>query len=686
MIAMYTRMRCVLAVSRSKSRSALAWVALFLFLCASAASATEWEWKTPIPQGNTLRAIAHGGDSYVAVAKGGTILISDDGASWSLARAGGPDEALYAVAYGNGAFVAVGEGGAVLRSTDGRTWTPATSATTTTLRTIAYGNAGFVACGDLTLVTSTDGLGWTAIDAGVPPGIFGPSFQNVAFGNDQYVVWEDVDPITATSPAEVLISSDTVQWTRVPLGPFPGHDSNPLFHRGLVFANGAFVALTTSVSGISMSLASNDGTNWSAGASPTYEGNLVYFKGGAFAATAGRYVALANLSDPPPPLDAFPIELSSSDGLAWSVEGLIDRIPVARLSFANSLVFGMPEAGGGLYVETDALNWTARIPASPAWFLSSLGEIEGTIIAAGHGPLNGSENVGTGTGPMLIASVDRGATWTRALQSDGDVWGGSFNDLAHGTTHLVAVGSELATNFVSRPIVYSSVDGQVWLRADLSGAGDLTALTGIAYGAGLFVATGTTNTSAAEVLVSDDDGISWQPQVTNLDQQLGRIVFADGTFAAISSGFSTSVYFSQDAINWSDRPTGTAANYLLDLAYHGGIYVALGTSFIFPTGSVSTLSISTDGVTWEMLASAPTKLVSVSSAQDGFIAAGSDGRVFKSSDARTWSSTWSGSGEPLTTSIELVDGRVAVATSKGGVLMETGDAIFSDGFDVVARR
>lgn len=689
MMVVYTRMRRVLVGSRSKSRFALAWAALFLFACATTVSATEWEWKTPTPQGNTLQAIAHGGDSYVAVADAGTILISDDGASWSVTRAGGPDQALYAIAYGNGVFVAVGEGGAVLRSTDGRTWMQVTSATTTTLRRIAYGSAGFVACGGLTLVTSTDGLDWTAIDHGVPPGIFGPSFQNVAFGNDQYVVWEDVDPIAPTSPAEVLTSSDAMHWTRMPLGPFPGHDSNPLFHRGLVFANGAFVALVTSVSGISMSLASNDGTNWSAGASPTYESNLVYFKSGAFDATAGRYVALANLNDPPPFLDAFPIQLSSSDGLAWSVDGVIDRIPLARLSTANGFVFGMPDAGGGLYAKTDALNWIARSPASPAWLLSSLGEIEGAIVAAGHGPLSGPEMAGTGSGPMLIASVDQGTTWTRALQSSssGDVRGGSFSDLAHGAAHLVAVGSELATDsFVSRPVVYSSADGQSWMRADLSGASDLRAMTGIAYGGGMFVATGMTNTSTADVLISDDDGISWRQQVTSLDQQLGRIVFANGTFAAISSGFSTSVYFSEDAINWSECPTGTNASYLIDLAYHAGIYVALGTSFVFPTGSVSKLSVSTDGVTWETVESASTELVSVSSAQDGFIAVGSDGRVFKSSDARTWSSTWSGSGESLTTSIQLVDGRVAVTTSKGGVLMETGNAIFSDGFDSSARR
>jgi len=686
MIVVDTRMRCAPAVGCRRYVMAVACAAVFVLFHMTTASAGEWAWKLPIPQGNTLQALAYGGGSYVAVGNGGSILVSDDGTAWSLARTGGAGEALYALAYGNGAFVAVGAGGTVLRSTDGRNWTASTSATETTLRAVAYGSSGFVACGELTLVTSADGIEWTEIDTGVEPGIFGPSFQNVAFGNGQYVVWIDVDPITSTSSSEVLTSADAVQWAHLILGPFPGLDPVPLFHRGFLFADGRFVALTTSVNGVSVSLTSSDGANWTAGESPMYEDNFAYFKSGAFDAATGRYIAIANLNDPPPRPDAFPIALSSADGLVWTTDGLIDRIPLNRLAAADGSVFGLPDAGGGLYVANGALNWTAASAVSPAWRLSSIAEGDAAIVAAGNGPLGGTENVGTGTGPMLIASFDGGETWTAVQQSDSSVWGGGFGKLVLGATHFVAAGFEHISEFISRPVVYSSPDGEVWTKADLSAATDLVSLTGAAYGNDIFVATGNANTDTAIVLISTDDGVSWQQHTTNVEQPLGSIVFAGDAFAAVSAGFSTSVYFSSDAITWSEAPTGTDASYLIDIAYHAGTYAALGTTFVPPGESISKVVVSTDGVAWETIASAPTELVSLASGADGFIATGSNGRVFQSSDARTWSSSWSGSGDPVTTATQLTDGRIAVATVKGGVLIENGDSIFSDGFDSGSSR
>jgi hypothetical protein len=59
------------------------------------------------------------------------------------------------VTYGNGLFVAVGEWGTILTSPDGVTWTARTSGTSNLLYDVTYGNGTFVAVGEWgTILTS----------------------------------------------------------------------------------------------------------------------------------------------------------------------------------------------------------------------------------------------------------------------------------------------------------------------------------------------------------------------------------------------------------------------------------------------------------------------------------------------------------------------------------------------------
>jgi hypothetical protein len=654
-----------------------------LWLCTATASATTWDWKLPAPTGNAMRAVAHGANAYVAVGNGGSILHSNDGSSWSLARAGGSGEALEAVTYGNGAFVAVGQGGAVWRSTDGRNWTRSTNPTTTSLRAVTYGSAGFVACGELTLITSPDGVTWTEVDSGVEPGVFGPRLQGVAFGNGVYVVWVDIDPIGASSSAAVLTSTNAATWTLVPLGPFSGHDG-VLFGRGFVHAGGRFVALATSDSFDSLSLTSLDGTTWSAGTTAAHDGNTVYFKSGAFDPVAGRYVALASYNDPPLPLDAHPVVMSSANGLDWTGEGLVDRLPLVRLAQAGSTVFALPNAGGGLFARTGAATWNAVAPGSPAWRLSSILADGSTLIAAGMGAGDGHH----GSNATLIASFDGGGTWSKVLTVESGFDGGSFSGLASGASHRVAIGSASnPADGASVPIAYSSTDGVTWTSANLSALdAKVSGLYGVAYGDGVFVAGAAYSGAEVQVLTSADDGASWQPQTTNLAQPVGRIVYDGKRFAAVSAGFSTSVFFSTDAVTWSESATGTNASYLTDIAWRDGVYVALGLSFS-SSGNVPALVVSSDGVSWESVAAVPTDIIGLSADADGFVATGAGGNVYRAADGRTWTTSWTGSADWITASARLADGRLAVATVRGGVLVGTAeDRIFANGFEAGSRR
>jgi hypothetical protein len=87
------------------------------------------------------------------------------------------------VTYGNGLFVAVGEGGAILTSPDGVSWTARTSGTGDWLFGVTYGNGLFVAVGEGgTILTSRDGVSWTARTSGTSNWLYG-----VAYGNGLFV-------------------------------------------------------------------------------------------------------------------------------------------------------------------------------------------------------------------------------------------------------------------------------------------------------------------------------------------------------------------------------------------------------------------------------------------------------------------------------------------------------------------
>ena len=75
----------------------------------------NWHWRNPLPQGNTLKGIAYGNGTFVAVGESGTILTSTDGTTWT-SRTSGTTYGLNSVTYGSGTFVTVGDNGTILQS------------------------------------------------------------------------------------------------------------------------------------------------------------------------------------------------------------------------------------------------------------------------------------------------------------------------------------------------------------------------------------------------------------------------------------------------------------------------------------------------------------------------------------------------------------------------------------------
>src|SRR5688572_17325694 len=170
----------------------------------SAAPLEKWHWRSPLPQANPLRSVAHGNGLYVAVGDLGTILTSPDGTNWTR-QTSGTTSALRDCAYGAGQWVVVGDFGAILTSPDAQLWSAQYSGTFFSLNAITYGNGQFVAVGDgAAIFTSTDGSVWNARSSG-PLDLF-----DVIYEEGVYVA---VGEGTAFGGV-ILNSADGVVWSR----------------------------------------------------------------------------------------------------------------------------------------------------------------------------------------------------------------------------------------------------------------------------------------------------------------------------------------------------------------------------------------------------------------------------------------------------------------------------------------
>jgi len=205
----------------------------------------------------TLQDVAYGSGAFVAVGLNGTLLTSTDGSAWTVITPAptlhhingvtygqgifvavtdegeavllgpgiavvptGSTEGLNAVAYGQSRYVAVGEAGRVVTlETSGSSWVPRSSGVTADLYGIAYSSGLFVAVGwDNTtqaavLVTSPDGIQWTARDPGVGHfmgGAGGGSGLLFALGNGGTILKSSCPPtLTGISPSKGTLYGGT---------------------------------------------------------------------------------------------------------------------------------------------------------------------------------------------------------------------------------------------------------------------------------------------------------------------------------------------------------------------------------------------------------------------------------------------------------------------------------------------
>ena len=539
--------------------------------------------RSPLPTDQRLNGITYGNDLFVAVGHNGTILTSNDGATWESQISGTTDH-LYNATYANGTYVAVGAIGTILTSVDGVNWTNRSTETPNDFKGIVYGNNMFMAVGENgTILTSSDGAIWTGISETTD------HLASVTFGDGKFVV--------LGSNGVILTSSYGVTWavdsTNAREGYYGFFD--------ISFSNGIFIKaalngyLATSIDGETWTKVSSNTTN-----------HLFRVAQGDKLAVVGEYGTI----------------LTSSNGTNWTSQTSGTSNDLNGVVYANGTYVVVGDSGTVL-TSTDGSNWTNRTNGTPNT-LKGVVYDNGTYVAVGaNGTIVTSSN-GTSWGshiwdlPIQFNSVSFGNgmfvavgyTGTILTSSDGTSWTNPpsvtteiLRGVTYGNGKFVAVGST--------GTILTSSDGLEWTSVTSGSTADLM---GVANGNNMFVAFG-----GGGVLTSSN-GESWTYHSVG---SIYSVSFGDGKFVA--SGSFGAIWNSSDGESWTRISTGAEVN-LYGVAYGNGMYMAVGGN--------GTLLTSKNGVDWTSRASdTSVKLNGVAYGDRTYIAVGDGGTILQFSDA-----------------------------------------------------
>jgi hypothetical protein len=231
----------------------------------------------------------------------------------------------------------------------------------------------------------------------------------------------------------------------------------------------------------------------------------------------------------------------SANGSAWTVVQTPATSHLTSITFAN----GRYVAVGyffSILSSTDGATWTLHSQD----LSNSNGAYQQVIYA------NGKFLAVGGKGQAQV-SVD-GVNWMPANMNFPDFYaeGVAFGN---GTYVTVGDGASSGTNNVM-----TSPDGLVWTKRN---PGVTTALESVAFGKGIFVATGWNNT-----ILSSPDGITWTKRAVTLPSS-GRfwsVAFTNGSFIAYGQGGR--LFSSPDGITWAPHTPGSTAG-ISAVAYDG---------------------------------------------------------------------------------------------------------------------
>jgi len=420
-----------------------------------------------------LNAITYGQGKYIVVGSNGLVLSSSDGEIWSnqTLNLGNNYINLTDVIYAGGQYVIVGNYGTILTSSDGETWVKHDSGLTgysNTLTSISYGNGKYVVVGGSQVLSSTDGVSWSAQSSTSQSG---NRYNQVYFGNSGFV---------ATSGRNtVAFSKYGVNWTEKSLKSTLTID----YVDELQFLNNEYVAVGHGF------MSSTDGVAWRKKNEAEDIRKICYGN--------GKYIGIGINS-------AYRLVVKiSTDGVAWQqattaaidqhslLDIISDDFSPADISYGDGK-FVLVGSNGEIRYSVDGAIWT-QTASGVTDSLTNVIYGNGLYIAAG--------------GSTILYSTD-GENWSKANSglSSTDYFS-RISDLTVGNGKVIGV--------CNSGVILSSLDGINWTKRQ---SGTNRTLAGISYGNGSFVAIGDAGT-----ILSSTDGATWKAEPRFTSGSLGMI-------------------------------------------------------------------------------------------------------------------------------------------------------------------
>ncbi len=407
---------------------------------------------------------------------------------------------------------------------------------------------------------------------------------------------------------------------------------------GVAYGNGRFVA----VGNYSTILISNDGLEWSAISQPTNLFTGIAFGGGVFIAAGSQGIS------------------SSSEGLDWT---RCSSFEVNEVRYVNGRFIAVGP-GGVILVSTDGVAWAEVF--SDFWSdLTSVTFGNGRYVAVGYSPpLFGPDGAPT---PLILTSPDA-TNWTS--QATGAL--PPFRQIAFGNgTFVASVGNgrffysagavtwtEVIVPFQyslwsltladglffaigDKETVFTSTNGQTWT---LRNSGNTSSFKGLAAGAGKFIVVGTSG-----VITVSSNSVDWTDANKGFRARLFNCTWVNGQFIAVggrdSGGFLTDavIMTSSNGLSWRTQEF-TNTTFLAGIASGGGNYIAVG--------SAGAVFVSSNAESWTLV-SIPEPgwdFTDVTYGSNQFVAVATGfraGGIFTSSDGSNWTKRFNGDDEFL---------------------------------------
>lgn len=263
---------------------------------------------------------------------------------------------------------------------------------------------------------------------------------------------------------------------------------------------------------------------------------------------------------------------------------------------------------------------------------------------------SGSTLTGPGATWTAVTAPSGTSTW-RAVAYGNSIWVAVANGFRASSSNATAWTSVAVTSstysfqtavafangifvITSQSGVSTSANGTTWSSQPLSASQNLG---GVVYGNGTWVMYDDRFLSSDVVafMMSTTNGGSWQQVLTTIPYaQPTSVAFGNGTFVVV--GYGGLVATSTNPATWTSRALGSTSDLGLQaVTYANNLFVAVTNS--------GKAYRSADGITWTKATVTVNALYGVSYGNGVFVAVGQAGSIFTSPDAVTWTRrTWTG--------------------------------------------